>query len=71
MALADGVALASSLLSGATLAQAAEHFDADSNPRCKQSVKKSHIVIALTHSTGWRYWLTVWLLRILNFVFLR
>lgn len=71
MALADGVALASSLLGGITLAQAAERFDADSIPRCKQSVKKSHIVIALMHSSGWRYWLTVWLLRIINFIFLR
>lgn len=70
MALTDSVALASPLLSGTTLAQAAEHFDNDSTPHCKQSVKKSHIVIALTHSTEWKYSLTVWLLRILNFVFL-
>lgn len=67
MALRDGVSLAEVICTSATFETAAAEFDKESIPRCKSTVKKSHLVIALTHTTGWRFWLTIMFLRIVNF----
>lgn len=71
MALVDGVSLAESLSTCRTLDAAVQMFDKESIPRCKTTVKKSHLVIALSHTTGWRLWLVVVFLRVVNFLFMR
>jgi hypothetical protein len=66
MALRDGLVLAEFLCNSRTLEEAVRKFDQDSIPRCRSAIKKSHYVIALIHSTGWRFWLAVLLIRVIS-----
>lgn len=71
MALRDGVSLAESLCQSSSITSAVDAFDKECTPRCKSSLKKSHIVIRMAHSTGWMLWLAIWLLRIINWFLVR
>ena len=66
MALRDGWSLAESLCNSSSVASAVDSFDKESIPRCKSTLKKSHIVIRMAHSTGWWLWLALLFLRMFN-----
>jgi 2-polyprenyl-6-methoxyphenol hydroxylase-like FAD-dependent oxidoreductase len=68
MALMDGAKLGEVLSSCPDLASAAAEFDKDSIPRSKASIKRSHMVINLAHSTGLKFWLITVFFRVVSFI---
>lgn len=65
-ALMDGVSLAESLCSSSSIASAVKAFDEESIPRCSKTLKISHFVIWLSHSTGLTFWFATLFLKVLG-----
>ena len=66
MALMDGIDLATELCQAENLYAARASFDKRSMARSTRTVKSSHMVITIAHSSGWWLWFYKLFLHVLN-----